>query len=90
MSNIVDPEKHGAATTKADVDAPVHAERGYDLDVNAKISDFKQDAIDAENEEHRMGVLEAVRAYPMASFWAFIMSFTIVRSLAFAPSNSVR
>ena len=43
-----------------------------------KISDFKADAIEAENAEHNMGVLEAVRAYPMATFWAFIMSFMIV------------
>jgi SP family general alpha glucoside:H+ symporter-like MFS transporter len=31
-----------------------------------------------ENAEHRMGVLEAVRLYPMATFWAFVMSSTIV------------
>jgi len=56
-----------------------HIDHAYDLDENAKISDYKADAIEAENAEHNMGVLEAVRAYPMASFWAFIMSFTIVR-----------
>lgn len=53
-------------------------EHGYDLDNNAKISDYKADAIEAENAEHNMGVLEAVRAYPMASIWAFVMSCTIV------------
>lgn len=37
-------------------------------------------AIEAENAEHKMGVLAAVKAYPMASFWAFVMSSTIVRS----------
>ena len=37
-------------------------------------------AIDAENAEHAMTVLQAVRAYPMACFWAFIMAFTIVRT----------
>ncbi|PPQ97263.1 hypothetical protein CVT26_000655 [Gymnopilus dilepis] len=35
-------------------------------------------AIDAENAEHSMTVLQAVRAYPMATFWAFVMSSTIV------------
>ena len=35
-------------------------------------------AIDAENAEHNMGVLEAVKKYPAASFWAFVMSSTIV------------
>jgi hypothetical protein len=29
-----------------------------------------------------MGVLEAVRAYPMATFWAFVMSCTIVSCLS--------
>ena len=43
-----------------------------------KVTDFKADAIEAENAEHNMTVLQAVRAYPMATFWAFIMSFMIV------------
>jgi len=42
------------------------------------VADYKADAVEAENAEHNMGVLEAVRAYPMASFWAFVMSFTII------------
>lgn len=45
----------------------------------AKVSDYKAAAIEAENEEHDMTVLQAVKAYPMASFWAFVMSCTIVR-----------
>ncbi|KAH8682090.1 general substrate transporter [Xylariales sp. PMI_506] len=55
-----------------------HGDHSYDLDKNAKAADYKADAIEAENAEHNMTVLEAVRAYPMASFWAFIMSFTII------------
>lgn len=65
MSMSVNPQaesKHGAAAF-AEKAAP---------------SDFKADAIEAENLEHNMTVLEAVRAYPAASFWAFIMSFCIV------------
>ncbi|KAK0104445.1 hypothetical protein ONS95_004734 [Cadophora gregata] len=53
-------------------------EHASDLDEMAKVSDFKADAIEAENTEHNMGVLEAVKAYPMASLWAFIMSCTII------------
>lgn len=53
-------------------------EHASDLDEKAKISDFKADAMEAEHAEHSMGVLEAVGAYPMASFWAFVMSCTIV------------
>lgn len=44
----------------------------------AEIADYKADAIEAENAEHAMTVLQAVRAYPMASFWAFVISCTIV------------
>ncbi|PNP78597.1 hypothetical protein FNYG_08076 [Fusarium nygamai] len=49
-----------------------------DLDHKAEIAQFKGDAIEAENAEFNMGVLEAVRAYPMATLWAFIMSCTII------------
>ena len=56
----------------------VEHSHGADLDEKAKASDYKADAVEAENAEHNMGVLEAVKAYPMASFWAFIMSMTIV------------
>lgn len=44
----------------------------------AAVADFRADAIEAENVEHNMTVIEAVKAYPMASFWAFVMSCTIV------------
>ncbi|KAK2031712.1 alpha glucoside transporter [Colletotrichum zoysiae] len=49
-----------------------------DVDEKAKAADFKADAIEAEQAEHNMGVLEAVKLYPMASLWAFIMSTTII------------
>jgi SP family general alpha glucoside:H+ symporter-like MFS transporter len=42
----------------------------------AEMSDFKASAIEAENAEHNMTVLQAVRAYPMASFWAFVVSIS--------------
>lgn len=51
----------------------------YELDQNGKkVSDFRTEAIDAEQVELNMTVPEAVRAYPMAAMWAFIMSCTIV------------
>jgi SP family general alpha glucoside:H+ symporter-like MFS transporter len=55
-----------------------YEDHALDLDEKAGITQYKGDAIVAENEEHDMGVLQAVAAYPAATFWAFIMSFTIV------------
>lgn len=44
----------------------------------ADLYDYKADAVQAENAEHDMTVLQAVKAYPMATFWAFVMACTIV------------
>ena len=49
-----------------------------DIDISEKVDYNRAGAIDAENAEHRMGVIEAVKAYPAASWWAFVMSCTIV------------
>ena len=56
-------------------------EDASNLDEKAQIAQYKAAAVDAENAEHNMGVLEAVQAYPMAALWAFVMSCTIVRPL---------
>lgn len=48
---------------------------------NSKVlgdTDFMNDAFDGENEEHELGMWEAVKSHPKACFWAFIMCFTIV------------
>jgi hypothetical protein len=61
-----------------------HAQEVEHQDVYAEkalVADYKADAIEAENAEHNMTVLQAVKAYPMASFWAFVMSCTIVSYL---------
>ncbi|PSK60278.1 hypothetical protein B9Z65_1176 [Elsinoe australis] len=47
-------------------------------DVTEKANYDRAGAIEAENMEHRMGVIEAVKAYPSASLWAFLMSCTII------------
>lgn len=44
----------------------------------AGVADYRAEAIEAENAEHNMTVIQAMKAYPMASFWAFVMSCTIV------------
>jgi SP family general alpha glucoside:H+ symporter-like MFS transporter len=74
---VVGDEK-GTYSDSPEVESYAHVDHAYDLDKDAKAADYKADAVEAENAEHNMGVLEAVRAYPMASFWAFVMSFTII------------
>jgi SP family general alpha glucoside:H+ symporter-like MFS transporter len=46
----------------------------------SKLDYDRTGAIDAEKIEHNMTVLQAVKAYPAASWWAFVMSATIVSS----------
>ena len=86
MSNTVDSKTYsGAPEVEADGGFS-QVEHAYNLDEKAHIADYKADAVEAENAEHNMTVMEAVRAYPMASFWAFVMSFTIVSGLSFSSS----
>lgn len=73
-------QTHGDPYEVEDKAAVAQVDHAADLDEKAQVSDYKADAIAAENAEHDMTVMEAVRAYPMASFWAFVMSFTIVLS----------
>jgi SP family general alpha glucoside:H+ symporter-like MFS transporter len=47
-------------------------------DVGGKVAYDRSGAIDAERIEHDMTVLQAVKAYPAASWWALVMSCTIV------------
>ncbi|KAL1607359.1 hypothetical protein SLS59_002324 [Nothophoma quercina] len=53
-------------------------EDSHNLDIHAKIEAFKAAAMAAEVEEQQSGVLQAVKEYPMAALWAFIMSCTII------------
>ncbi|KAG7109795.1 Alpha-glucosides permease MPH3 like protein [Verticillium longisporum] len=68
--------------TKSPVaDKPHEIETGVahnDYDEKVSRDKYKSDAIEAEEAEFNMGVIEAVRAYPMASLWAFTMSCTII------------
>lgn len=69
-----------AVETKADAQLEggiAHVDHGSFTDEKKGNVD-KAGAIEAENAEHEMGVLDAVRAYPMATWWAFVMSCTIV------------
>jgi SP family general alpha glucoside:H+ symporter-like MFS transporter len=53
-------------------------------DIKSDEANFRADAMEAENLEHNMTVMQAVKAYPMACLWAFIMSSTIVSPSDFA------
>jgi hypothetical protein len=77
MSGI-NPEKPGVAAEidEAQRNKSVHE---HEMEIQEKVDYNRSGAIDAENLEHRMTVLQAVRAYPSASWWAFVMSCTIVR-----------
>ena len=69
------------SNTNADVETKGHqtqVEDVYESDEKTRYADIKADAIEAENAEHSLGVLAAVKAYPMAATWAFIISCTIV------------
>lgn len=78
MSNPVESKAPGGDLGEVEAHGAVHIDHSADLDEKAKLSSYKADAIEAENAELNMGVLEAVRLYPMATFWAFVMSTTIV------------
>jgi SP family general alpha glucoside:H+ symporter-like MFS transporter len=77
MSNPADSKSPGGDLSEVEKH-PAHVENSADLDGNAKLAAYKAGAMEAENVELNMGVLEAVRLYPMASLWAFIMSCTII------------
>lgn len=51
---------------------------GIEHDEVADTQGLKEDAYNQEAVEANMTLIQAVKAYPMATFWAFIMSFTIV------------
>lgn len=68
----------------------VHTEKGitqvedsHNLEKDAKLESYKAAAMEAEMAEQKSGVIQAVREYPMAALWAFIMSCTIVSHLSF-------
>lgn len=84
MSNNINDEKPGSSAKELEAD---RHEISYDTE---KIGYDKTGAMDAENIEHQMTVMQAVKAYPAASWWAFVMSSTIVSSRPDAGDNKAR
>jgi SP family general alpha glucoside:H+ symporter-like MFS transporter len=64
----------------SEVEAHPASTGGPVYDDDQKVEYNRRGAIDAEKIEHDMTVLQAVKAYPAASWWAFVMSCTIVSS----------
>ena len=67
-------------TSQSEVEAQPTSTGGPVYDVDKKVDYDRTGAIDAEKIEHDMTVLQAVKAYPAASWWAFVISCTIVSS----------
>jgi SP family general alpha glucoside:H+ symporter-like MFS transporter len=74
MSGLAET-KHNA--THIDAVGDDIREKDYQAEV-LEDKDLMTDAQNAENREHDMTMLEAVKNYPMACFWAFVFCFTIV------------
>lgn len=66
-------KKMASSTSELEAQRP---ELGQVTDKEARYD--RSGAIDAETIEHDMTVMQAVKAYPAASWWAFVMSSTIV------------
>ncbi|KAL2074546.1 hypothetical protein VTL71DRAFT_8324 [Oculimacula yallundae] len=75
-SNLASHEKPTQAATEIESN-PSHP-NGPVYHNDEKVDYNRSGAIDAERLEHDMTVIQAVKAYPAASFWAFVMSCTII------------
>lgn len=84
MSNVV-TEK---STSALELEEQPTSRSEHVYDVSDKIDLDRAGAINAEDIEHKMTVLEAVKAYPAASWWAFVMSCTIVSSCPYERQRS--
>lgn len=76
MNNVISEKP----TSASEVEALPSSTGGPVYDADEKVDYDRTGAIDAEKIEHNMTVLQAVKAYPSASWWAFVISCTIVSS----------
>ena len=62
-THVVESKTESQHVDDTAVEAQRHIshDNGFDLDEKAKVADYKADAVEAENAEHNMGVLEAVK-----------------------------
>ncbi|KAH6642650.1 hypothetical protein C7974DRAFT_385873 [Boeremia exigua] len=80
MSEPIDQKALEARSEKgiSQVENHHNLDDSNNLDAEAKMESYKAAAMAAEVEEQQSGVLQAVKEYPMAATWAFIMSCTII------------
>ena len=76
MSEPIDIKTHGGDPLNEK--GITQVEDSHNLDNDAKLAAYKAAAMEAETAEQQSGVIQAVKEYPMAAFWAFVMSCTIV------------
>ncbi|CAD6447746.1 896e6216-2ffd-404b-958f-19fe88d884f7 [Sclerotinia trifoliorum] len=74
MSNSTTEEK----PTLVEVEAQPTSTGTPVYDVDEKVDYDRMRAVNAEKIEHDMSVIQAIKAYPAASWWAFVMSCTII------------
>lgn len=87
MSEPIDNKAHGGDIVSEEKEMGIsHIDDSHNLDNEAKLEAYKAAAMEAEVAEQKSGVVQAVKEYPMAALWAFVMSCTIVRRLS-APSR---
>lgn len=86
MSEPIDKKANGGDVISEEKDTGIaHVDDTHNLDNEAKLEAYKAAAMEAEVAEQQSGVVQAVKEYPMAALWAFIMSCTIVRQI---PPNT--
>jgi len=53
-----------------------------EMDVKDGWNQLREDAIAAEEAEHKIGLREAFRLYPTAIFWSFSISLVIIMEVS--------
>ena len=66
-------------------DAAMHLEHVDGLTTIEEWKQLREDAIKAEQGEHRLTVKDAFRLYPKAIFWSFCISLCIVQYVGRVP-----
>jgi hypothetical protein len=72
------PDSKHDAVHQDNIDSTLNEKTIHNQPAILSDKDLMNNAYEAENREHEMGLWEAVKDHPMACFWAFVFCFTIV------------